>query len=246
MVRNPGHDVWMTILALIYDTNTLKICNLVCTKWHLRLQARLFSSITFDGRNDRLTTEVIQILQPLRHCVRRLSVENWNATVPRPEHDLPPLGVFRGLKELTLYCVSFARLAELRDYLSGVAAPLDSFQLTECVAIDQDDMFAMIYPSRSGGHGHAFESHHIALRELELIPVTDDTFDAVLLRWLALSPALKTLRTLVVSVMHQESAILESLTSLVANPACELEELELIFWERSSIGRHVEPSTSVI
>jgi hypothetical protein len=135
-----------------------------------------------------LTTEAVQILQPLRHCVRRLSVENWNATVPRPEHDLPPLGVFRGLKELTLYRVSFAQLAELRDYLSGVAAPLDSFQLTECVAMDQDDMFAIIYPFRSVGHGQAFELYPLAVRKLELVSLTDDTFDAVLLRWLALSP----------------------------------------------------------
>jgi hypothetical protein len=235
MLQNPAHDVWMTIIALVDDVNTLKMCNLVCTRWHLRLQARLLS---FKWDTNPLTAEDLHKLQLLSYLVRTLTVERWNATVTQPQDSLPPLAIFRNLKKLYLYNVSLYRFGELQDYLSGAGLALDTVQFTECLAGDEHNVFAsaMLEP---------FEAHTLALRELQLYPLADDTFNTVMLKWLASSPTLYTLHTLGLSVMYQDSALLDSLASFVVHPACKLEELDLSFWNYSGYA-HGESSSDYL
>jgi hypothetical protein len=257
MSQDLAHDVWMTILELVDDIGTLKACNLVCARWHLRVQARLFSSITIKWDENPLTTEDLQRLQPLSHLIQRLGLRVswiWSPAVTKPPHvmlrSFLPLSMFHHLKELELCRVSFLRFSDLRHYFSNIGTVFDTLKLVECRAGDEDVVRTMYYPLTTHAPTQPFGPsiddsiyrHGIALRNLHMDSAHDDSFNAIVLQWLALSPTQHTLRTLALSVTVQDDTVLDFLAAFMAHSACQLQELKLCFQDGSRVGGYYSKS----
>jgi hypothetical protein len=240
MVLRPDHDVWIRILDLIShasDVPTMKACNLVCAGWHHRFQPMLLSSAEIDWESAPLTIEDMHILRSLAHFVKSLALRSWHKPISIPL--FPLLHGFKQVTDLKLYGIVFSSFVDLRDSLAFMTNTLQSVVIRSCELGDEVFEIMDAMDGNKGGrytsNSHPARPHNMALSSLELAAKEHDTFISLMLQWFVMSPTISTLRSLRVVVTSVDDCLLQYVGDIVQNPACHLEDLDVVFIKDSSM-----------